>query len=114
MELLEENDNKAEELLAEPIRKFKNAVRRLSKLIKVAQDVDEEKNDDLTNSICHCVWKTIKYVILLIVFFMVALSEIIFPISAHITTTENNEKNITNSSNLMNSTNSTEIFSDND
>ena len=41
---------------------------------------------------------------------MVVLSEIIFPISAHLKTKENNEKNITNIINLMNSTNSTEIL----
>lgn len=34
MEFLEENDNKSENLFAEPIRKFKNAVRKLDKLIK--------------------------------------------------------------------------------
>ena len=67
-EFFEENENKSENLLSEPIRKLKNAVRKLDKMVKLANDIKEEKNDDLKNSICHCVWITIKYLILLIVF----------------------------------------------
>ena len=112
-EFLEENENKSENLLAEPIRKFKNAVRKLDKMLKLANDIEEEKKDDLTNSLCHCVWITIKYVILLIVFFMVVLSDIILPIYAHSTTKENNEKNITNITVPINSTNSSDNSSNN-
>ena len=42
-ELLEENENESENLLAEPIRKFKNAVRKLDKMSKLTNDIEEEK-----------------------------------------------------------------------
>ena len=105
-EFLKENENKSENLLAEPIRKFKNAVRKLDKMNNLENDIEEEKNDDLNNSLCHCIWVTIKYLILLIVFFMVILSDIILPIYAQSKVKENNETNSTVANNSTNSDNS--------
>ena len=105
-EFLKENENKSENLLAEPIRKFKNAVRKLDKMNNLTNDIEEEKNDDLNNSLCHCIWITIKYLILLIVFFMVILSDIILPMYAQSKAKKNNETNSTVPNNSTNSDNS--------
>ena len=105
-EFLKENENKSENLLAEPIRKFKNAIRKLDKMHNLTDDIEEEKKDDLTNSICHCIWITIKYLILLIVFFMVVFSDIFLPIYAQSKAKNNNETNSTVPNNSTNSDNS--------
>jgi hypothetical protein len=107
-EFLKENENKSENLLAEPIRKFNNAVRKLDKMNNLTNDIEEEKNDDLNNSLCHCIWITIKYLILLIVFFMVVFSDIFLPIYAQSKAKNNNETNSTVPNNSDNSNNDNE------
>ena len=72
----------------------------------LTDDIEEEKKDDLTNSICHCIWITIKYLILLIVFFMVVFSDIFLPIYAQSKAENNNETNSTVPNNSNNSDNS--------
>ena len=72
----------------------------------LTDDIEEEKKDDLTNSICHCIWITIKYLILLIVFFMVVFSDIFLPIYTQSKAKNNNETNSTVPNNSTNSDNS--------
>lgn len=110
--LAKEIKDTSENTLAEPIRKLKDSLRKIKRYEAKSDDIAEERDEDLKQTICHKIWIFIKYIILLLAFLMVLFSDFIIPFTSFVNATLSNTTNITNITNTTVPT-STDI-SDND
>ena len=113
-EEIKNTEKESEKILAEHIRKYKKATRKIKKLNKLYNDITEEfnfsyyKKDESSKSCCYkkedikkC-FKCIKYYFLIAAFFIVIVTDILLPISLSEESKNKNE----------NETNITELISD--
>ena len=119
---IKDNEKESEKILAEHIRKYKKATRKIKKLKNLYNDITKEfnykyyKGAQSSNSqcsfysVCCCkkeenekCFKFVKYYFLIAAFFIITLTDILLPITLF-DETENTNKNETNITSLINDT----------